>query len=330
MPDAITIKQVVTAWGRDTDQGGRAAVLRLRYRVRGDDWGHPGASKNPTRLLHPTLTGDQVAAAGICVRLLAAGQQDQVYLAVPKSLAGLLTEIRKTGRAEWMPESIRGAFDATLPLLKSATIEERDRRTFRNLHKLVADTRPDSSFQSLETAMSQVQAGLTSRDGTLEPVSVTEPGWTCDWGRSRKYGGAAVGLVLTSADGDVADTPKVIAVPTPPDLIDGELAGVLLANAYARIIGERCRVVYSDSRDTPSHLRIFVESGRPPTYGAVLTRLAAPFTDEELLGIDVRWIYRHSTPAHRVADVAARHMSRGELVPEESVIDLEWLLGSIG
>lgn len=55
-----------------------------------------------------------------------------------------------------------------------------------------------------------------------------------------------------------------------------------------------------------TRLRIFVEPGRPSGHGAVL--LAATFTDEELLGIDVRWICRHSTLARRAVVVPAEPM----------------------
>jgi hypothetical protein len=327
--EVITIRQVVTAWGRDTESGSRAAVTRLRYRARGNDWGHPGAQKPALRLAHPALSGAQLAVAGICIRLIAVHKSDEVYLVVPESVAALIREIRETERADWVPDGVRDAFEAALPLLRRASIEVRDRRSLRHLHRLVAGSQPDSSFQSLETAAAQIHASMAKGTVRPVPVSVTDPGWTCDWGYSRKYQGAAIGLTRTSGDGSTVGVPLVTAVPTPPDLTDGELAAVLLTNAYASAMGEDCLVVYSDSRDTASHLRSFIASGRPATHGALLPRLAAPFSDEQLLAIDVRWIYRHSTPSHRDADVAARHMSRGEPVPEESVVELEWLLRRI-
>jgi hypothetical protein len=329
VPDEITIRQVVTAWGRDTESGARAAITRLRYRARGADWGHPGANRPPLLLAHPTLSGAQLAVAGVCARLISAADTDEVYLVVPESVAALIRDIQETGTASWMPDSLHDDFHRVLPLLRKARIEVQTRRQLRHLHKLVASSRPDGEFQTLENAARQIRTALAGENTLPAPMPAMEPGWTCDWGHSRKYQGAAAAIVRNGAGGEVIGIPIVASVPTPPDLVNGELAAVLLAAAYARVMREACQVVYSDSRDTGAHLRNFVQGGRSQTNGALLAQLAAPFTDEELLAIDVRWIYRHSTPAHRAADVAARHMSRGEPVPAESVVDLEWLMSQM-
>jgi hypothetical protein len=102
----------------------------------------------------------------------------------------------------------------------------------------------------------------------------------------------------------------------------GELVAVLPARAYARLAGASASAFYTDARDTAAKLRDFVYSGRPGDPSGLLRRLAAPFTDQELLALDVRWVYRSSSSALRLVDVAARHMSRAEPVPSDAVLDL--------
>lgn len=111
---------------------------------------------------------------------------------------------------------------------------------------------------------------------------------------------------------------RVMSVPQAPEVIDGELAAVLAAYAYGRVTGQSVSVFYTDSRDCGVNLRRYVEAGRHARKGTLLASLTAPFTDAELMALQVRWVYRGLTRAHRLADTAARHMSLYHPIPSST------------
>ncbi|MFH8483628.1 hypothetical protein [Streptomyces sp. NPDC018055] len=327
----VTIKQVCKVWRGGSEAGGsRAAVRRMRYRAVGTNWGHSGGGgRQPLRVLERGVTPDECALGAICVSLRASEPDDEVYLVVPQSLADLLNDVRASGVSH-LPPSVREYVEQAMPALSRAEIEVRPRLAFRDLFSLVSQKREENRFNSLLDAAQAVDRGYATRSRVADPVAIDAPGWVTDWGRSLKFDGAAVGFAPVFQGGSWDGTVFVSEVPQEPEVVDGELAAVLVAYAYARTVsGLPVGVFYSDSRDTAKHLANFVQEERPGRYGTLLRGLAAPFSDEELLDIEVRWIYKSLSQVHRSVDHAARLVSRGENVPEEAVVELDWLLNEV-
>lgn len=330
MQKGLSIRQVVKVWRSESSGTSRVAVRRLRYRVVGEDWGHSGGGGRGVMRISETSAGaDACAVAAICISLLAAEPDDAVFIIAPQSVADLIGALVQADSVAALPEFLQPYVVPHLSQLASASVEVRSRQGLRDLFPEVAASRPAESFLSLEAAHRSVLAGIASRDAP-PPVEITDTGWVTDWGRSRKYGGAAVAFVLASGQGPHEDSVRVMAVPQAPKIADGELAAVLAAYAYGRVTGQDMQVFYTDSRDTRHRLRRYVNAGRPDEFGTLLAELSAPFTDAELLSLDVRWVYRGLARAQRLADIAARQMSRQEEVPSEAILELEWLLQVLG
>ncbi|MFF8994497.1 hypothetical protein ACF09H_32155 [Streptomyces sp. NPDC014983] len=331
MERSVTVRQVLKVWRSESSGVPRVAVRRLRYRAVGDDWGHAGSGGRGTlRISEPGEDADECAVAALCVALTAVEPDDQVFVIAPFSVAALIRSLVEARSVGTLAASLRPYVAPHLDRLASASVEVRGRQGMRDMFREVSASTPAQAFLRLAGACHQIAAGVVSRPALPAPVDIAELGWVTDWGRSRKYDGAAVAFVLASSEGAWEDSTRVMAVPQEPEIADGELAAVLAAHAYGQVTGQSVQTFYTDSRDTGVHLRQYVETGRPARYGTLLAVLTAPFTDAELLALRVHWVYRGLTRAQRLADTAARRMSRQEYVPPESVIDLGWLLQELG
>ncbi|ELP66287.1 hypothetical protein STRTUCAR8_01631 [Streptomyces turgidiscabies Car8] len=324
---SITIRQVFKVWRSASSGTPRVAVLRLRYRAVGDNWGHAGGGGRGTlRISEPEVHADECAVAALCVSLAAVEPDDQVFIIAPLSVAELIQSLVQACSVTALATPLRPYVAPHLDRLASASIEVRDRRGMRDMFQQVSESRPASTFLRLDDASRAVASGIATRPGRPAPMEIGELGWVTDWGRSQHYDGAAVAFLLASGEGAREDSVRVMAVPQEPEIVDGELAAVLIAYAYGQVTGQSVQVFYTDSRDAGIRLRRYVESGRPDGYGTLLAALTAPFTDAELLDLQVYWVYRGLTRAQRLADTAARHMSRHEPVPAEAVVTADWLL----
>lgn len=324
---SVTVRQVLKVWRSSASPTARVAVRRLRYRALGDDWGHSGGGgRGLLRVSEPDVAPDECAVAALCVSLQAIEPDDELFIIAPATTAELIRSLTEAGSAAALPAPLRSYVTPHLGRLAGAAIEVRDRRGLRDMFSEVSANRAPEAFLSLEGASEKIAHGITSRVTLAEPVTIGALGWVTDWSRSEAYDGAAVAFALTSGDGPQEDSVRVLAVPQAPDVINGELAAVLAAYAYGRVTGQDVRVFYTDSRDARQHLLQYVQSGRPARYGTLLASLAASFTDAELLGLEVHWVYRGLSRGQRLADIAARRMSRHEDVPAWSVLELGWLL----
>ncbi|MGW7100310.1 hypothetical protein [Streptomyces sp. NPDC054838] len=325
----VTIRNTIQVWAREMDSGmARAAVLRRRYRARGGHWGPPGgANGGPMLIAEPGLSNVEMAVAAVCAALRVTTPGEEVYLSVNYATSLKLQElIRGEGVAD-LPQVVQRVIEEAMPMLAQAHIEALDRRAFRTLAKQVGDSVDDSRFEGISKKVRQVDAGRRSRTHAPDAVSVDEPGWAVDWGCSRKYEAASVAFVEVEPPGNPVSHCKVMAIPADSAAVQhGELDAVLAAYRYSLTCGRPGEIFYTDSRDTARRLKAFVELRRPVSFGTLLVELAAPFSDEELLGLDVRWVYRSSNRAMRLVDLAVRTMYRGEAVLEESVVQLPWLL----
>ncbi|MEU9167867.1 hypothetical protein AB0D34_08735 [Streptomyces sp. NPDC048420] len=311
----------------------RAASRRTAAAVPkvGNDWGHAGGGgRTPMRISEQGVGADECAVAALCVALAAVEPDDQVFIIAPFSVAALIRSLVEARSVVALAASLRPYVAPYLARLGSASIEVRNRQGMRDMFRKVSASTPARAFVSLEDAIRRVATGVASRPALPTAADIGELGWVTDWGRSRKYDGAAVAFVLASSEGVQEATTRVMVIPQEPEIVDGELAAVLAAHAYGQVTGQSMQAFYTDSRDTSVHLRRYIETGRPARYGTLLAALTAPFSDAELLALKVRWIHRGLTRAQRLADTAARHLSRHEQVPPESIIDLDWLLQELG
>ncbi|MFJ9900593.1 hypothetical protein ACIQPR_45430 [Streptomyces sp. NPDC091280] len=273
---------------------------------------------------------DECAVAALCVALSAVEPDDQLFIIAPFSVAAMIRSLVEARSVAALEASLRPYVAPHLARLSSASIEVRNRRGMSDMFREVSASTPARAFLSLDDAIRQVAMGVASRPGLPTPADIGELGWVADWSRSLKYDGAAVAFVLASGEGVDEDSTRVMLVPQEPEIVYGELAAVLAAHAYGRVTWQSMQAFYTDARDTRFHLRRYIKTGRPARYGTLLAGLTAPFSDAELLALRVRWIHRGLTRAQRLADIAARHVSRHELVPPECVVDLDWLLQEVG
>ncbi|MEU1852914.1 hypothetical protein ABZ499_27525 [Streptomyces sp. NPDC019990] len=324
----LTVHQVIRSYGRVLEDGwGRTVFERQRYRVRGGDWGR-GSQREWVQRAHGqglADSGPAWAVLGACLAVLGAEDDDCLHLRMSEPAAGIL-------HAAIVCEDLtpfRGAavdlVREVMPALRRAEVEVRGRHSMRHMFRRIADTVPGDRIPLLGEAVANARAGREAARLEPQPAPVTEPGWSTDYGHSPTFGTSAVAFTHTSPSGDPEGTTYVVQLPPEPDR-HGELIAVLLAYRYGKAHGVPSRVFYTDARDTGAQLRRFVEEGRDGAACSAALRAAAHGLDDaELLGLDIRWVYRHSTPAGRLVDAAIRDLYRGH-VPPGSLLRVDELL----